>query len=147
MNSDFFDIAFSEAKQAFDLNEVPIGAVIVKNNKVIASAHNLKETNQNVCCHAEILAISQASKFLNNWRLDECDIYVTLDPCPMCASAIRQARIRNVYSALENLNNEYLPLIKKIFVDDDINAVVNFASNLRVEQSKKLLQDFFKNRR
>ena len=107
----------------------------------------MKETNQNVCCHAEILAISQASKFLNNWRLDECDIYVTLDPCPMCASAIRQARIRNVYSALENLNNEYLPLIKKIFVDDDINAMVNFSSNLRVEQSKKLLQDFFKNRR
>ena len=102
MNEKYLEIAFNEAEKAYKLNEVPIGAVIVKNNKIISKAHNLKESN--MCCifHAEIIAIKEASKKLNNWRLNDCDIYVTLDPCPMCASAIKQSRIKNVYSANSN---------------------------------------------
>ncbi len=147
MNKKFFDIAFEEAQEAYKLDEVPIGAVIVKNGNVIAKAHNLKETMKNVTGHAEMLAIVEASKFLDNWRLENCDLYVTLDPCPMCASAIKQARIANVYSALENLNSENSFIINKIFSESDINSSLKFFSNLMTERAKLLLKDFFKNRR
>ena len=147
MNKKFFDIAFEEAQEAYKLDEVPIGAVNVKNGNVIAKAHNLKETMKNVTGHAEMLAIVEASKFLDNWRLENCDLYVTLDPCPMCASAIKQARIANVYSALENLNSENSFIINKIFSESDINSSLKFFSNLMTERAKLLLKDFFKNRR
>jgi tRNA(adenine34) deaminase len=97
--------------------------------------------------HAEINAIHDAEKKLKNWRLDGCDIYVTLDPCPMCASAIKQARISNVYSALNNsdFNNE--KILNLIFNKDTCNSSVNFVSNLDSERSKKLLNSFFKKQR
>ncbi len=147
MDEKYMNMAFKEAEKAINVNEIPIGAVIVKNNKVIAKAYNTKEKNKNVICHAEILAICKASKVLDNWRLDDCDIYVTLDPCPMCASAIKQSRIKNVYSALENLNPENLEIIQNIFQSNDINASINFSSNLAIDKSRILLQDFFKNKR
>ncbi len=89
--------ALSEAKKAKSIGEVPIGAVIVKDDKVIAKAHNLRESKKNALMHAEIIAINEASKFLDSWRLIDCDLYVTVEPCPMCAGAILQARIRNLY--------------------------------------------------
>ena len=104
MKKEFMDVAFEQAYIAFNNNEVPVGAVIVYNNQIIAKAYNLKESNKCSLSHAELIAISEASKKLNNWRLDDCDIYVTLDPCPMCASAIKQSRIKNVYSALNGEN-------------------------------------------
>ena len=94
-----------------------------------------------------MIAIEEASKNLNNWRLDDCDIYITLDPCPMCASAIKQARIKNVYSALNNTDDSYLEIINKIFVGDNTNPSVNFISNLDVDKSKNLLNSFFKKQR
>ena len=147
MDNKFFDIAFMEAEKAFNSAEVPIGAVIVKNGKVIAKAHNKKEFYADVTCHAEILAIKKASKKINNWRLDDCDIYVTLDPCPMCASAIKQCRIKNVYSALNNLDFNNAKIITDIFTTNDINSSINFLSNLASEKSKNILQKFFKSRR
>lgn len=78
-------------------NEIPVGAVIVKNGEIIAFAHNKKEELQDVTAHAEILAIKMAQEGLRRWRLDDCDMYVTLEPCPMCASAIIQSRIKNLY--------------------------------------------------
>ena len=82
--------------------------------------------------HAEIIAIKRAEEVLGNWRLEDCDLYVTLDPCPMCASAIKQSRIRNVYSALNNSDINNLELIEKIFSTDSVNSSVNFITNLRI---------------
>lgn len=93
----FMDIAIKEAKKASKKNEIPIGCVIVKNNKIISKAHNLIETKKDVTCHAEILAIKKASKKIKNWRLLDCDLYVNLEPCNMCQSAINLSRIKNVY--------------------------------------------------
>ena len=89
----YMDIALEEANKAYLKGEVPVGAVIVKDNKVIAKAHNLKETNKSVLAHAEVLAIEEACKVLGDWRLNGAEMYVTLEPCSMCASAIGQARI------------------------------------------------------
>ena len=147
MDLKYMDLAFLEAEKAFKIGEVPIGAVIVKNGKILAKTHNIKEKSMCSVHHAEILAILKASKKLKNWRLDDCDIYVTLEPCPMCASAIKQSRIKNVYSALENndKNNNYI--ISKIFESDMVNPSVNFVNNLSVEKSETLLQNFFSLRR
>ena len=93
----FMKEALIEAEKGKAMDEVPVGAVIVKDGKIIASAHNLKETLKDVTAHAEILALKQASEVLDNWRLNGCDMYVTLEPCPMCASAVAQARISNIY--------------------------------------------------
>ena len=147
MNLKYFDVAFEEANKAFLEDEVPIGAVIVKDDKVLAIAHNQKE--KDCCCtsHAEILAIQKASKIIKNWRLENCDMYVTLDPCPMCASAIKQARIKNVFSSLNNNDFSNLELIEKIFQCDSVNPEVHFQSNYRVDQSKELLKMFFDKQR
>ena len=147
MNQKFLDLAFELANKAFNLDEIPIGAVIVKDNKIIGCGYNQKEFNNSVLKHAELIAIEEASKNLNNWRLDDCDIYVTLDPCPMCASAIKQARIKNVYSALNNTDEKYLEIIEKIFIGDNTNPSVKFISNLAVDKSKNLLTSFFKKQR
>ena len=141
------DKAFECALIAFDKGEVPIGAVIVKNDEIISVGYNLKELNKSVVEHAEINAIRDAETHLNNWRLDDCDIYITLDPCPMCASAIKQARIRNVYSALENSDSNNSNIIRTIFMRDHTNPGVNFVTNLDVDKSKKLLNSFFKEQR
>lgn len=97
MFNKYMNIAIEEAKKAYTMGEIPVGAVIVKDNIVIAKAHNTREGAQNVLAHAEINAIDMACKYLNNWRLDDCDLYVTLEPCPMCCGAILQSRIKNVY--------------------------------------------------
>ena len=148
MNLCFFDIAFDEARKSFELDEVPIGAVIVKQGKVIASAHNLKEHNNCSIYHAEILAIKEASKILHNWRLDDCDLYVTLDPCPMCASAIKQSRIAHVYSALHNSDSSNAKIIQSIFASNDsTNPSVFFESDLNKTLSQELLNKFFEKQR
>ena len=143
MDYKYMDLAFVEAEKAFKKGEVPIGAVIVKDGKVIAKAHNVKEKSNCAVNHAEILAILKASKKLRNWRLDGCDIYITLEPCPMCASAIKQSRIKNVYSALKNKDKNNETIIKEIFKSDMVNSSVNLFNNLFVEKSETLLQNFF----
>ncbi len=97
MYNKYMNIAIEEAKKALQKGEIPIGAVIVKDNIVIAKAHNTREEDKNTLGHAEINAINQACEYLNNWRLDKCDMYVTMEPCPMCCGAILQSRIKNVY--------------------------------------------------
>ena len=94
MKNEFMQIALKEAKKAYDKLEIPVGAVIVKNGEVIAKAHNLKETKFDTTKHAEILAIQKASKKLESWRLLDCEMYVTLEPCSMCAGAIINSRIK-----------------------------------------------------
>lgn len=89
--------ALKEARLAKDKGEVPIGAVVVKDGTVIGRGHNQKEGSQDATLHAELMAIRQANHTLGNWRLEDCDLYVTLEPCPMCSGAIVQSRIRRVY--------------------------------------------------
>ena len=99
------NIAISEAKKALENGEIPVGAVIVKDNIVIAKAHNTREENQNALEHAEVNAIKKACEYLNNWRLENCDMYVTMEPCPMCCGAILQSRIKNVYYGAYSKDN------------------------------------------
>ena len=143
MNRKFLDLAFKYAEKAYKNNEVPIGAVIVKNNEVIGYGYNQKEKKNSVLEHAEIMAIRKASKRLNNWRLDDCDIYVTLDPCPMCASAIKQARIKNIYSALSNLDKENEKVVVDILKKDKTNPGVSLISDIEPDRSKNILNSFF----
>ena len=97
MDNKFMKEALKEAQKAYDKLEVPVGCVIVKDGKIIARAHNQKETKLDTTKHAEILAIQKASKKLESWRLLDCEMYVTLEPCPMCAGAIINSRIKKVY--------------------------------------------------
>lgn len=101
---DYFRICILLAEKALKKEEVPIGAVIVQNNKIISKAFNLRETLKDITAHAEILAIKKASKKLDNWNLSDCDLYVTLKPCTMCESVIKQSRIRNVFYLCEKLS-------------------------------------------
>ncbi len=122
--------AIKEAKKAYQKGEVPVGAVIVKDEKIIARAHNLKEYKKNPLAHAEILCINKACKKLNNWRLDGCDMYVTLQPCSMCMGAISQARINNVFiGALDN----------KEYKETSINI-----EYIKSDECESILKDFFK---
>lgn len=93
----YLKAALKEAKKAAEKDEVPVGAVVVHQGKIIARGHNLRESKQSITGHAELVAIIKASKKLGSWRLNECDVYVTLEPCPMCAGAMQQARVRHVY--------------------------------------------------
>ena len=97
MEEKFMKEALKEAKKAYDKLEVPVGCVIVKDKKIIARAHNLKESKSDTTKHAEIIAIQKASKKLNSWRLLDCDMYVTLEPCSMCAGAIIHSRIKRLF--------------------------------------------------
>mgnify|MGYP004460140913 CR=1 FL=1 len=143
----YMTLAIEEAKKAYECGEVPIGAIIVRDGEVIASAHNTKESSNLVVGHAEISAIVMASKKLGNWRLDGCDIYITLEPCPMCASAIKQSRISNVYCGLSNLDKDNIGIIKQIFNSDKINSSVNLYNDFNFPEIEELLQSFFKERR
>ena len=126
--------------------EIPIGAIIVKDNKVIAQAHNKREKSQIATHHAEILAIEKACKKLNSWRLDDCEIYVTLEPCPMCAGAIMNARLKNVFFAVEDLENGGQTRFK-IF-NNTLNHNCNCVHLKEFEdENKNLIQKFFKERR
>ena len=148
MNLKYMDLAFMEAKKAYDNNEVPIGVVIVKDNSVLSLSYNKVEANNCAIYHAEIQAIIDASKKVNNWRLDGCDMYTTLDPCPMCAGAIKQARISNVYSALSTTSNINRTIINDIFTcADSSNPSVNFISNISPDRAKGLLSEFFQKQR
>lgn len=140
-------LAYKEALKALKDDEVPVGAVIVKDGKVIAKAYNMKESKQCGVYHAEILAIMRACKKLSNWRLENCDIYITLAPCPMCASAIKQSRISNVYFGLSNSDSSAMNITKKILENNDINSSVNLYSDLFSNEVSVLLKKFFENRR
>lgn len=102
MQNPFMKAAIEEGKKAAACGEVPVGAVIVRNGRIIARAHNLRETKKNPLYHAETAAIFAASQKLQDWRLSDCDIYVTLEPCPMCCGAILQARMRRLYFGAYN---------------------------------------------
>ena len=147
MNIKYMNLALKQAEKAYFNGEIPVGAVIVKNGCVISKAYNTKKKYHSAINHAEILAIIKASKKINNWRLSDCEMYVTLEPCPMCASAIKQSRIKCVYAALGSNDDNNYHMISKIFESDSTNPSVEFYNDVLPSKSKKLLQNFFSNRR
>ena len=145
MDNDFMNLAIKEAKKAYKKYEVPIGAVIVKNGEIIAKAYNLRETKNSALCHAEILCIKKACKKLNSWRLDNCVMYVTLEPCAMCAGAINQARIKKVYFGAKDEKNGCIGSVcnileQKLTVKVDYEYVEN-------NECSQILSNFFKDLR
>jgi len=140
----FMKEALKEAKKAYEKNEVPVGAVVVKDNKIIARAHNLKETKQDCTKHAEMSAISKACRKLNTWRLLDCDMYVTLEPCSMCAGAIIHARIKNLYIGAMDEKTGAAGSVLNLFDGYAFNHKVNVYNNILQDESTKLLKEFFK---
>ena len=140
----FMKKALKEAEKAYDKLEVPIGAVIVKDNKIIARAHNLKEEKQSTIKHAEIIAIEKASKKLKNWRLNECEMYVTLEPCPMCAGAILNSRIKKIYIGAIDERTGACGSKINILQNKDLDTSCDIEIGILADECKDLLQDFFK---
>lgn len=143
---DFMNEALNEARKAYEKGEVPVGAVIVKDNKIIARGHNLKESSNQVIDHAEIIAIRQANNILNNWRLNECELYVTLEPCPMCAAAIMQSRIRRIHIGTIDPVAGACGSVINLVQNDNLNYFidVNWTYN---QQCSEILVNFFEKKR
>ena len=143
----FMNIALSLAKQALLSDEIPVGAIIVKNNQIVAKAHNMKDFEKKVTRHAELIAIENASTLLKDWRLNDCILYVTMEPCPMCASAIQQSRIKRiVYGCDSNvISNTYI--IHQILQNKEFNHQVAITNGILKEECSKIVKDFFKNKR
>lgn len=144
--NEYMNLALEEARIAFENNEVPVGAIIVKNNEIIAKAHNLKRNSNNIMNHAEIIAIMEASHYFGDWRLVDCDMYVTLEPCPMCAGAIAQSRIKHLYiGSFSNIpcNKN---VIHEIMQNSDYNHKVDIIYT-NDDKCSKIMTDFFANKR
>ena len=139
----YMELAYKEALKAYEKEEIPVGCVIVKDDQVIAKAYNLRETKNLVLAHAEMLAINKANKKLNSWRLDDCDIYITLEPCPMCLGAIIQARIKNLYFGAYDKKTGALGSVFNM-CDFKFNHELNYQGGILEEKCSKIIKDFFK---
>ena len=139
----FMEEAFIEAKKSG--SDIPVGCIIELNGEIIARAHNEKELNNDPTAHSEILAIKEASKKLNSWRLNGCNLYVTLEPCPMCAWAILNSRINTVYFSSYDI--KYGAMGSKINLSDISNHKIKIFGGIMEDIGDKLLDDYFKNLR
>lgn len=146
-NIKYMELAIDEAKKAYELDEVPIGCVIVKDGEVIASSHNEKERCNDATKHAEILCINRASKKLDCWYLENCEMYVTLEPCMMCTGAIINSRIKKVYFATEDPKGGCLVSNIKINEVTNLNHYPEIEVGMMKDEASKLLKDFFKMKR
>ena len=126
---------------------MPVGAVIIKDKKVISKAHNQKEKKKNATKHAEIIAIEKACRKLKTWHLDNCILYVTLEPCLMCAGALIQSRIKKVVYSTKSEKFGYVESIDNLFLKNKNNHLVEIENGLCAKESQKLLKDFFKQKR
>lgn len=139
MNKEILDLLLKEANKAYKEDEIPVGAVITKNNKIMASSHNNKQKKHNVTGHAEINVIVKAAKIEKDWRLDEYSLYITLEPCDMCKEVIKQSRIKNVFYLIDsNFNSENSKKIsyQKAQIDNEI-----------INNYKQLLKNYFDSKR
>ena len=140
------ELAFKEAIKAYGEDEVPVGAVIVKEGKVIAKAHNKKEKNNDPMGHAEILCIKKACKKLGDWYLKDCELYVTLEPCVMCAGAIINSRISKVYYGTNDLKGGALGGLFNLMHQEGFNHYFD-CENMDVEKCGTILKEYFKSKR
>lgn len=136
--------AIKQARRALKVNEVPIGCVIVHNDEIIGRGYNRRMVDKNTLSHAELNAIKKASRKLNDWRLDDCEMYVTTEPCQMCAGAIVQARIKKVYIGCMNPKAGCAGSIMNLLQVDAFNHQVESESGLLEEECSGLLKEFFR---
>lgn len=141
---EFMQLALIEAKKAGDLGEVPIGAVIVHQGEVIAAASNLRETTQNAVTHAELMAIQQACEKIGSWRLEETTLYVTLEPCPMCAGAILQSRIPRVVYGARDVKAGCVDSLYRLLNDARFNHECDVTEGVLADECGQILTDFFR---
>ncbi len=148
MNKEYWmNKAIEQAKLAQSMDEVPIGCVIVKDDQIIASAFNNRESKQLSTAHAEILAIEKACEVVGSWRLEDCDLYVTLEPCPMCAGAILQSRIRSVYFGAKDPKGGCIGSCMNMYTIRGFNHYPNYEGGILEEPCSLLLKHFFKLKR
>ena len=141
---DYMELALNEAIKADKKNEVPVGAIIVnKNGEIIAKAHNLVETNNNSTCHAEKLVIEKALEIIGSRFLDDCDIWVTLEPCVMCAGLIKQTRIRRLYYGAEDKKGGAVDNGVRVFSNNEAQRSIEVYGGISSTKSEQLLKDFF----
>lgn len=139
----YMHLAIKEAKQALLYDEVPIGAVIVYKDEVIATGYNIRETSQTTLSHAELIVIAEANKVIGSWRLEDCTLYVTLEPCPMCAGAIVQSRIKRVVYGARDPKSGCAGSLMNLLVDDRFNHQVDVEQGVLEQECSSLLKDFF----
>ena len=140
----YMQLALEQAKKAGDAGEVPIGAVIVYNDEVIAAASNLRETTQNAVMHAELMAIQEACEKIGSWRLEETTLYVTLEPCPMCAGAILQSRVPTVIYGARDKKAGCVHSLYELLNDERFNHRCDVVEGVLAEECGQILTDFFK---
>ena len=133
-------VLIKEAKKSIESNDVPVAAVIVENNKIISKAHNCREKYQSVTKHAELISLEKACKKKNSWHLDDCEIYITMEPCLMCLNAISQARIKKIHYVLEN--KKYVEIQEKMN-----NKIIKNKIDIYNKEIDILLKNFFKDKR
>lgn len=139
--------ALNEAIKAYQIDEVPVGCIIVYNNKIIGRGHNVRETYNHVMTHAEIIAILQASEYLQSWRLEECVCYVTLEPCLMCAGALIQSRIKKIVYGAKDPKGGVFGSLLNINEIKGFNHYPEIVSGVLKDECAKILKDYFKEKR
>lgn len=143
----FMRAAIQEAKKCLEIDEVPVGCVIVFKDKIISRAHNLRETKKNAVCHAEILAIQKACKKLDAWRLEDCELYVTIEPCIMCGGAIIQSRISKIYYGAKDLKGGSFGTSIDILQAKNINHHPEIEGGILEKECAELITNYFKSKR
>ena len=143
----FMKKALQQAKVALKYDEVPIGAVIVRDGKVIARAHNKRNQTRNATFHAEVLAIQKACKLLGDWRLSDCDLYVTLEPCLMCIGACYNARLANVYFGAYDSNGGGATTVVNEQRNNTLNHNLNMQGGILQDECSQILKDYFQAKR
>lgn len=147
MDEKYMKEAIKEAKKAWAKDEVPIGAVIVKDGKVIARAHNLRESKQIATAHAEIIAIEKACKKIGSWRLNDCTLYVTLEPCAMCSGAMILSRVDRIVYGASDLKGGCVDSCIKMYEQQGFNHYPEVTSGILKDECSSMLTTFFKNKR
>ncbi len=147
IHQSFMRQALVEAQRAAAMGEVPVGALIVADGTVIAAAHNQRETLLDPTAHAEMIAITQAAAALDSWRLAACTLYVTLEPCPMCAGAIVQSRIRHVVYGASDPKSGAVDSLYQLLHDDRLNHTAEVTRGVLADQCGEILREFFRARR
>ena len=146
-NEYYMRIALNEAKKAALVDEVPIGCVIIKDGKIISKGHNVRETKNDPCGHAEIIAIRKAAKKLGDWQLVDCELFVTLEPCIMCSGAIIQSRIAGIFFGARDFKGGAAGSSIDVFKADNINHHPSITSGVLEEECSRIIKDFFKAKR
>lgn len=146
-NEYYMKLALKEARKAYKHNEVPVGAIIVSNDKIIAKGNNQRENSGDVTKHAELIAIRKASKKKKDWRLNDCTMYVTLFPCPMCASAIIQSRISKLVIGTSTMDLKNKEIVNLIFLDSIKNKKIILEENVLENECSDILKSFFQMQR